>query len=138
VAARISPAGASAGGSEASVPVIVFHGDCDTTVHPCNAEQLLAYYRTADTTPGGRNAVGKPVPPVAVRKGQVPEGHAFTRATQRNVDGRLIMEQWTVHGLGHAWSGGSRAGSYTDVKGPDASAEMVRFFLQYPRREPLG
>jgi poly(hydroxyalkanoate) depolymerase family esterase len=122
--------GASAGGSEASVPVIVFHGDRDTTVHPRNAEQLLAYYRTADGTPDGRDAAGKPVPPVTVRKEQVPDGHAYTRATQRNADGRPIMEQWTVHGLGHAWSGGSRAGSYTDVKGPDASAEMVRFFDQ--------
>ena len=122
--------GASAGGSEASVPVIVFHGDRDTTVHPRNAEQLLAYYKTADATPGGRDAAGKPVPPVAVRKRQVPDGHAYTRATQRDADGRPIMEQWTVHGLGHAWSGGSRAGSYTDVKGPDASAEMVRFFEQ--------
>jgi poly(hydroxyalkanoate) depolymerase family esterase len=122
--------GASAGGSGASVPVIVFHGDRDTTVHPRNAEQLLAYYQTADATPGGRNAAGKPVPPVAVRKGQVPDGHAYTRATQRDADGRPVVEQWTVHGLGHAWSGGSRAGSYTDVKGPDASAEMVRFFDQ--------
>jgi poly(hydroxyalkanoate) depolymerase family esterase len=122
--------GASAGGSEASVPVIVFHGDRDTTVHPRNAEQLLAYYRTVEVTPGGRDAAGKPVPPVAVRKGQVPDGHAYTRATQRDADGRPVMEQWTVHGLGHAWSGGSRAGSYTDVKGPDASAEMVRFFDQ--------
>jgi len=116
--------------SEASVPVIVFHGDCDTTVHPSNAEQLLAHYRTVDGTPGGRNAAGKPVPPVAVRKGQVPDGHAYTRATQRDADGRPIMEQWIVHGLGHAWSGGSRAGSYTDAKGPDASAEMMRFFDQ--------
>ncbi len=122
--------GAPTGGSEVSVPVIVFHGDRDTTVHPRNAEQLLAYYRTADGTPGGRNAAGKPVPPVAVRKGQVPDGHAYTRATQRDAEGRPIMEQWTVHGLGHAWSGGSHAGSYTDVKGPDASAEMVRFFDQ--------
>jgi poly(hydroxyalkanoate) depolymerase family esterase len=122
--------GASAGGSEASVPVIVFHGDRDTTVHPRNAEQLLAYYRSVEGTPGDRDAAGKPVPPVAVRKGQVPDGHAFTRATQRDANGRPIMEQWTVHGLGHAWSGGSRAGSYTDVKGPDASAEMVRFFDQ--------
>ena len=122
--------GTSAGGSEVSVPVIVFHGDRDTTVHPRNAEQLLAYYRTADATPGGRDAAGKPVQPVSVRKGQVPDGHAYTRATQRDADGRPVIEQWTVHGLGHAWSGGSRAGSYTDVKGPDASVEMVRFFDQ--------
>jgi poly(hydroxyalkanoate) depolymerase family esterase len=122
--------GASAGGSEASVPVIVFHGDRDTTVHPRNAEQLLAYYQPANDTPGGRDATGKPVPPVAVRKGRVAGGHAFTRATQRDADSRPIMEQWIVHGLGHAWSGGSHAGSYTDINGPDASAEMVRFFDQ--------
>ena len=122
--------GASTGGSEATVPVIVFHGDRDTTVHPRNAEQLLAYYQPANDTPGGRDAAGKPVPPVAVRKGQVSDGHAFTRATQRDADGHPIMEQWIVHGLGHAWSGGSHAGSYTDIKGPDASAEMVRFFDQ--------
>ena len=117
--------------SEVSVPVIVFHGDRDTTVHPRNAEQLIAHYRTVDHAPGGRNASGKPVPPVvAVRKGQIPGGHTYTRATQRDAEGRPIMEQWTVHGLGHAWSGGSRAGSYTDAKGPDASAEMMRFFEQ--------
>jgi poly(3-hydroxybutyrate) depolymerase len=128
---------APTGGSGASVPVIVFHGDRDTTVHPRNAEQLLAHYRTVDGTPGGLNTVGEPVPPVAVRKGQVPGGHAYTRATQHDADGRPVMEQWTVHGLGHAWSGGSSAGSYTDTKGPDASAEMVRFFdQQHPTGRP--
>ena len=132
---RDESTGRSSGSSEMSVPVIVFHGDRDTTVHPRNAEQLLAYYRTADATPGGRDAAGKPVPPVAVRKGQVPDGHAFTRATQRDADGRPVMEQWIIHGLGHAWSGGSRAGSYTDIKGPDASAEMVRFFRQQDTTE---
>ena len=118
-----------------SVPMIVFHGDRDTTVHPRNAEQLLAHYRTVDSTPGGRNATGEPVPPVAVRKGQIPSGYAYTRATQRDADGRPIVEQWTIHGLGHAWSGGSSAGSYTDAKGPDASAEMMRFFDQ---QHPTG
>jgi poly(3-hydroxybutyrate) depolymerase len=125
-----TPQNGSTSSSKMSVPVIVFHGDRDTTVHPRNAEQLLAHYRRVDSTPGGRNAAGEPVPPVAVRKGQVPDGHAYTRATQRDAKGRPIMEQWIIHGLGHAWSGGSSAGSYTDAKGPDASAEMVRFFDQ--------
>ncbi len=123
--------------SKMGIPVIVFHGDGDTTVHPRNAEQLLAYYHTADGTPGGRSAAGELVPPVAVRKGQVADGHAYTRATQRDAEGRPTMEQWIVHGLGHAWSGGSSAGSYTDAKGPDASAEMVRFFdQQHPTGRP--
>ena len=134
---RDESTGRSSGSSEMSVPVIVFHGDRDTTVHPRNAEQLLAHYRRVDSTPGSRNTAGELVPPVPVRKGQVPDGHAYTRATQRDAEGRPIMEQWIIHGLGHAWSGGSSAGSYTDAKGPDASAEMVRFFdQQHPTGRP--
>src|ERR687894_690734 len=118
----------SVGGESAqTVPVIVFHGDRDTTVHPRNADHLLAHYQAAD----GRN--GKPASPVTGRQGQVPDGYAYTCATHHDAEGRVVMEQWTIHGLGHAWSGGSRPGSYTDPKGPDASAEMVRFFEQHQR-----
>ncbi len=116
------------------VPAIVFHGDRDTTVHPRNADQLLAHYRFAGSV--GQEDTGKPAPPATVQQGQVPGGYAYTRATYHDVSGRAVMEQWTIHGLGHAWSGGRRSGSYTDPKGPDASAEMVRFFRQ--QRKPIG
>jgi poly(hydroxyalkanoate) depolymerase family esterase len=116
------------GSSARSVPAIIFHGDRDTTVHPRNADHLLAHYRASAAN--GRNGAGNPA--AAVRQGQVSGGHAYTRTVYRDDAGREISERWNVHGLGHAWSGGGRSGSYTDPKGPDASAEMVRFFNQHP------
>ena len=58
-----------------------------------------------------------------------PAGASYTRSMTRDADGRAVLEQWVVHGAGHAWAGGDAAGSYTDPTGPDASAEIIRFFL---------
>ena len=121
------------GQSSRTVPAIVFHGDHDKTVHPRNADHLLKHYCAAKTT-GSREEVGESTPRGTLRQGQVPGGHAYTRATYRDAGGRDIVERWSVHGLGHAWSGGSSSGSYTDPKGPDASAEMVRFFNEHPQQ----
>jgi len=116
------PGGTARTGAPA-VPAIVFHGDRDSTVHPRNAEHLLAHHLPDNV---GRRAIG-------VREGRAPGGLSYTLATHRDDAGRAVVEQWTVHGLGHAWSGGGSSGSYTDPKGPDASAEMARFFLEHPR-----
>ena len=122
-----------AGESARTVPTIVFHGDRDTTVHPGNGDQLLAHF--ANT--GGREIKEAPALRARVRQGQVPGGHSYTCSTYHDASDHAIVERWNVNGLGHAWSGGSLPGSYTDPKGPDASAEMVRFFDQHPRREPM-
>jgi poly(hydroxyalkanoate) depolymerase family esterase len=122
------------GESARIVPAIVFHGDCDKTVHPRNADRLLEHYCPAKLSGSQEEASGS-TPRGTVRQGQVAGGHAYTRATYRDAGGRAIAERWTIHGLGHAWSGGSSSGSYTDPKGPDASAEIVRFFNEHPQRE---
>ena len=106
------------------VPTIVFHGDRDNTVNRRNGEQVLNQWS------GAASASGR----ATVRKGQAPGGRAYTHSVYLDVDGSPAAERWILHGAGHAWSGGDPRGSYTDPQGPDASAEMVRFFLEHPRR----
>jgi poly(3-hydroxybutyrate) depolymerase len=113
------------GGDREVLPTIIFHGDGDTTVHPRNGDRLLA------NLAGGRDGSS---PRVRTRRGRVPGGYEYTRFTYHDPEGQDLVERWSVHGLGHAWSGGSYPGSYTDPRGPDASAEMVRFFEQHQRR----
>src|SRR3954468_22453113 len=112
------PASVSRNGSRRSVPTIVFHGDRDTTVSPVNGDQVIA-----------QSKAGAALRPT-VNRGQSEGGTTYTRTVQADEGGRPILEQWVLHGTGHAWSGGSQAGSYTDPRGPDASREMLRFFLE--------
>lgn len=106
----------------AGIPLIVFHGDADKTVHPRNGQAVLAH-RT------GQHSTG-----ATLEKGRAPNGRGYTRAIHRDSAGRLVAEHWTVHGSGHAWSGGSPRGSYTDPLGPNASREMLRFFLEHRKQ----
>jgi poly(hydroxyalkanoate) depolymerase family esterase len=109
------------------IPLIMFHGDRDTTVAPVNADHLLDQW--LNTANKGQSRVKE----VRVIRGQAMTGHAYTRSNYYDIIGRTLIEKWMVHQAGHAWSGGSPHGSFTDPKGPDASAEMIRFFMQHAR-----
>jgi poly(hydroxyalkanoate) depolymerase family esterase len=103
-------------GPAEALPTIIFHGDADGTVSPANGDALMASLGAAETTttvvqPAGRRRA--------------------TCQAQRDGQGRTRHEYWRIHGAGHAWSGGAAQGSYTDPQGPDASAEMLRFFSQH-------
>ncbi len=100
-----------------ALPLIVFHGDQDTTVAPVNADRLIATRVAANSIGGGG--------PTTISG---TSGHRYTRTVHHNLDGVPVVECWIVHGGGHAWYGGSPLGSHTDPRGPDASSEMIRFF----------
>jgi poly(hydroxyalkanoate) depolymerase family esterase len=115
-----------AGSTGRPVPLIVFHGDRDSTVAPANAAGLIGDVLAA-ASPDGRPGT----PPAAVTTGQVPGGHAYTRTRYQDPAGAVLAERWIIHRGGHTWSGGVAHGSYTDPRGPDASAELIRFFGEH-------
>jgi poly(hydroxyalkanoate) depolymerase family esterase len=113
------------------IPVIVFHGDGDATVHPRNGAAVVDAVL--------RSGLASPAPTAAaVEPGASRDGERSTRTLWRAANGDVIAEHWLVHGGGHAWFGGNSAGSYTDARGPDASGEMLRFFLARRRRADLA
>ena len=98
-------------------PLIIFHGDNDSVVHAQNAADLMAWHQQ-------KNSFKKQ----HYNESSTPYSH--TRTTYQNDKGEKLAEQWIIHGAGHAWSGGSAEGNFTDANGPDASREMVRFFME--------
>lgn len=99
------------------VRTIVFHGSADTTVHPSNGDRIVQH---ALDTRQFQNLQKED-------QGNA-QGRTFRRCTIYASNGAVAIEHWIIEGMGHAWSGGKSEGSYTDTHGPDASAEMIRFF----------
>jgi poly(hydroxyalkanoate) depolymerase family esterase len=124
-ALQVMRSGASMDNVEAltggAVPVIVFHGDNDQTVHIANGQTVIEHSLSAACA---NDAQG----PAAIREVGVSQGRDYTRVVHQSADGAVLAEHWVIHGAGHAWSGGNSRGSYADEKGPSASREMLRFF----------
>jgi poly(hydroxyalkanoate) depolymerase family esterase len=112
------------------MPVIVFHGTADTTVNPVNADQVIVQWGKTNACLATRSADSEFAFSERVIGVEVPGGYAFRRYIYTDQAGCLLMEKWLVQGLGHAWSGSPKASKYGDLKGPNASAEIWRFFCQ--------
>ena len=111
------------------VPTIVFHGDKDQTVHPRNGKTIIEH------AIAGREDRAQ----LRVEMADEAEAHGrYARTIYRDATGQGVAEEWAIRGGGHAWSGGSPLGSFTDGRGPDASAAMIRFFLSQPRSSGIS
>ena len=110
-------------GHQRFVPVITFHGSRDATVNEANSRQIVA----------AASAASAKALEVRVSKGRSQSGRIYSTAQHFDAAGTALIEQWTVEGLGHAWSGGHVSGTYTDPSGPDASRAMIDFFLEQRR-----
>ncbi len=111
---------------------IVFHGANDRTVHPKNGQHMIQVLLNSEA------ALQQSPSPAALRveveHGLSGKGRHYTRSTYYGTPEQSLAEHWLVHGSGHAWSGGHSRGSYTDTKGPDATAAMLRFFFERSRK----
>jgi poly(hydroxyalkanoate) depolymerase family esterase len=110
-----------------AVPTIVFHGEADATVVPRNGAAIVQQAVSRWTSERG--------PLTCQVEQQVANGRRCTRTTHVDRDGLPLVEQWSVQGGGHAWFGGSSSGSFAEPHGPDASREMMRFFMSHVNRE---
>lgn len=117
------------------VPVIVFHGTSDYTVYPVNGHQVISQWaQTNDRASDGSDNNNIDDTADQTVNGQVPNGRSYTDYIYKDSsNGAVVMEKYMVNGMGHAWSGGNSAGSYTDPQGPKASQIMWQFFLNHPK-----
>lgn len=120
------------GGNARVVPTIVFHGTSDYTVYPLNGDQVVQQWMQTDHLASNSTYNASFNSPSSTTNGQVSGGRAYTITKWNDNQGNEVEEYWKVTGMGHAWSGGSSSGSFTDPQGPNASSAMYTFFMNHP------
>ncbi len=117
------------------VPTIVFHGTADTVVAPLNGDQVVQQWIQTDYLASDKTYAVDYHEPSSIATGQVPGGYSYLTAVWNAPSGEAVQAYWKIDGMGHAWSGGNPASSYTDPRGPDATVAMYDFFMGHPREK---
>lgn len=126
---------AAMNGQSRVVPTIVFHGSADSVIAPANGDQVIQQWMRTDYLASGMTYVVDFQKPSSMATGQVPGGYSYVTAVWNAPSGEAIQSYWKIDGMGHAWSGGNPAGTYTDARGPDATEAMYRFFMDHTREK---
>jgi poly(hydroxyalkanoate) depolymerase family esterase len=112
---------------------IVFQGDADNIVAPANAPLIVREWQVTDDYADDGSLNGSiPTNPTGVTSGISPGGRFYTVRTYGDGHGHQLIQYWVVHGMNHAWSGGSPTQQYSDPSGPNETAAMYAFFSSHP------
>jgi poly(hydroxyalkanoate) depolymerase family esterase len=114
------------------IRVIVFHGICDTTVHPINGQQVITQWAQTNFLVEGGIGFADVTP--ALFKSDIINGKSYTQHVYNDGDGEPLLELWMIDKMGHTWSGGSPNGSYTDPSGPNATEIIWNFFSKHQQQ----
>jgi poly(hydroxyalkanoate) depolymerase family esterase len=138
----LARAALAAMGSRARVmPVIVFHGDEDQTVpYRCGQQTVAQWLLTNDLILRHERRAALSFTPT-ISQSVVPGGHAYAVASYTDRFDCPVAELWTIHGMGHYWSGGSADPAialYTDPRGPSAAAGSWAFFSRWRLSGPVA
>jgi poly(hydroxyalkanoate) depolymerase family esterase len=132
------------GSGRRAIPVLVIHGTRDDKVLPKAAgDAVKQFAQVEDLCDDGQD--NDSVAATRLVNELVPEQAGKTRAYQVSTfarDGKPMLQEVMVTGLGHGWSGGDDGREnpadkvkypYNDPLGPDASRMIWRFFSQHTR-----
>jgi poly(3-hydroxybutyrate) depolymerase len=116
------------------MPAIVFQGEADRIVAPANGAQIAQEWRVTDNyvASGGPNG-SIPTNPTNQSSGFAPGGTMYRTDYYGDGHGKELIEYWSIHGMGHAWSGGNSGRQYADPSGPSETDAMWAFFARHPR-----
>ncbi|MBL0173004.1 MAG: PHB depolymerase family esterase [Gemmatimonadaceae bacterium] len=117
------------GAHSRALPVLVIHGGADAVVAFRNADETATQWVGVHD----RLRANAGAPPLQATPEQVTQDNAYTvrRVDWRDASGAAVVTRVRIDELGHAWAGGSTAGTFTDAKGPDVSRMVATFCQQH-------